>query len=147
VLSEAEVFDRHSQALGEARRACQHLGSQLDPDKVAPRGRHYGELSRSLKALEGSCRQLSHMRADARWVKLGVVYARVLRAMQRKFVGQRWQWFRDLTAVFELGERRLAELRDTKTGKLGPILPERPSNWLIFPEQPRLFTPPRATVH
>ncbi len=94
-----------------------------------------------------------------RWVRLQMIYARIVRSKQRKFVGQHWRWFKELTAVFELGHRHLADLRDQKTGKLGPILAARPSEFLVLPEprplmlppQPQLVTPthyaPPGTVH
>ncbi len=141
MLTEADLFDRHIQALGEAHRACQILGSQLDPEKLAPRGRQYVALKEACAALEGTCRQLNYFRSDARWLKYGMVYARILRTMQRKFVGQRWGWFKELAAVFELGKTRVAELRETKTGVLGPILPRNPSAFLVLPEQPTLAVP------
>lgn len=144
MLSENEILDRHQQALGEARRACQHLGRNADPEYLAPRGAHYAHLTRSLKALEGSCRQMAHFRSDARWLRLGIHYARQMRTVQAKFVGQQWAWFNEFKALFELGERRLAELRDAKTGVSGAILPKRASEWLILPDTtPVRPAPPR----
>ena len=133
-LSEAEIVDRHRQALGEARTACQMLARQADPDQIAPRGRHYRMLKDSLKALEGSCRQLAHYRADARWLKLGIVYAKAMRTVQRAFVGQRWADFGSMTSLFEMGLRNMVDLKDQRTGKRGAILPSRPSDWLVLPD-------------
>ena len=146
MLSENEIMDRHSQALGEARRACQRLGRNADPTYLAPRGHDYGNLKRALNALEGSARQMAHHRSDARWVKLGIIYARAMRAAQAKFVGQRWGYFNEMIKLFELGLRRMDELRNNKTGKAGPILPTRPTDWLILPDHKVPF-PNRGPMH
>lgn len=148
-LTENEILSKHTQALGEAHRACQNLGRNADPEYLAPRGHDYGNLSRALKALEGSARQMAHFRADARWLKLGIVYAKAMRGAQVKFVGQRWGYFNQLMALFELGVRRLDDLQNRKTGTSGPILPTRPaSEWLILPDhKPALRPPWRGSVH
>lgn len=144
-LSEIEIIDRHSQALGEARTACQMLARQVDPELIAPRGHHYVSLKEALNMLEGSCRQLAHYRSDARWLQLGIVYAKAMRTAQRAFVGQRWQDFGMMTALFERGQRNMADLKDRRTGKKGAILPSNPSSWLVLPDH-RVPTPLR-TVH
>ena len=134
MLSETDIIDRHKQALGEAHRACQRLGRNADPDYMAPRGHDYSNLRRALQALEGSCRQMAHFRADARWIKLGVVYAKAMRTAQAKFVGQRWAYFNELTKLFELGQRSMEDLQSRKTGRLGAILPSQPTDWLVLPD-------------
>lgn len=133
MISETEILDRHRQSLGEAHRACQRLGKNADPTYLAPRGHDYGNLKRALDTLEGSARQMAHFRADARWLKLGMLYAKARRAAQAKFVGQRWDYFGELMKLFELGHRRLEELQ-ARTGTHGPILPSRPSEWLHLPD-------------
>lgn len=140
-------MSRHRDALGEAHRACQALGSQVDPEKAAPRGRHYADLTKALKALEGTCRQMAHFRGDMRWVRLQFVYVRVMQVKQARFVSQNWAWFGKLTDLFVLGKRRLAELNEQKTGVRGPILAQRPSEFLTLPEPPKLWTPPGTTIH
>lgn len=147
-LSENEILDRHTQALGEAHRACQRLGRNADPEFLAPRGHDYGNLKRALNALEGSARQMAHHRADARWLKLGVLYARAARASQAKFVGQRWAWYKALMPLFENGQRSVDELRNRRTGMLSssPILPSRPSDWLVLPDHKPAMRGP-GTVH
>lgn len=136
MLTETDILDRHKQALGEAHRAAQNLGRNADPSYLAPRGKHYGDLKRALTALEGSCRQMAAWRSDARWLKLGVIYAKAMRGAQAKFVGQRWSWFNELMALFVLGHNRLDELQTMKTGRLSssPILPNNPSAWLHLPD-------------
>lgn len=140
-LTENDILERHKQALGEARRACQQLGRNADPLYLAPRGRHYTELKKALALLEGSARQMAHWRDDGRWLRLGIVYAKAMRGAQQKFVGQRWAWFGELQALFVLGERRLDELNQ-RTGTLGAILPQRASEWLVLPDsRPALRRP------
>jgi hypothetical protein len=139
---EVELFDRHIQALGEARRCCEHLGSQLDPEKAAPRGWAYAELKKSLKYAEDSLRQVAAYRSDTRWLKLAMIYARAMRAAQIKFVGQKWGWFTGLVKVLDAGLVNMDTLKHTRTGARGPILPTRPaSEWLIMPDW-RLPRPP-----
>lgn len=133
MITESEILSRHKQALGEAHRSCQRLGRNAADDYLAPRGQDYGELKEALEALEGSCRQMAHFRADARWLRLGVVYAKAMRISQTKFVAQKWNAFNELKGLFELGHRRIEELQ-TRTGTAGPILPQNPSSWLVMPD-------------
>lgn len=133
MITENEILSRHKQALGEAHRACQRLGRNADTDYLAPRGNDYGDLKEALTLLEGSTRQMAHFRADARWLRLGVVYAKAMRIAQVKFVSQKWNAFNDLKELFDIGHRRLEELQ-VKTGTRGPILPQRASEWLVMPD-------------
>lgn len=133
MITENEILSRHKQALGEAHRACQRLGRNADTDYLAPRGNDYGDLKEALTLLEGSTRQMAHFRADARWLRLGVVYAKAMRIAQVKFVSQKWNAFNELKGLFELGHRRIEELQ-TRTGTTGPILPQNPSSWLTMPD-------------
>lgn len=146
-LTETDILSRHVQSLGEASRACQKLGRNADPDYLALRGGDYAELCEALDNLEGSCRQLGHYRGDARWIRLSVVYARAKMAAQPKFVLQKWSWFGELKALFELGERRLDEL-NARTGRLSadPILPKNAESWLNFAD-PAIPHPRGRTVH
>lgn len=145
-LTENEIIDRHQQALGEAHRACQRLGKNADPTHLAPRGHDYGNLKRALDALEGSSRQMAHFRADARWLKLGVLYAKTRRGAQRAFVAQRWAWFGALMPLFVNGQRSMVDLKDMKTGRASssPILPSRPSDWLVMPDHQVPMPPMRG---
>ena len=143
-FSEVELFDRHRQSLGEAHRACQDLGRNADSERVALKGHHYVALKEALSILEGSARQMAHLRSDARWLKLGVLYAKIMRQVQVKFVTQRWAYFTQLLELFEHGRTRLDDLANRPTGTLGPILPQNPSSWLIMPDYqaPRPRQPP-----
>lgn len=131
-LTEMECLSKHKEALGEAHRACQHLGRNAGEGVLKPRGHDFHMLKTALKELEGSARQVAHYRADARWLRLGILYARVAMKCQVWFVGQRWKNFHDLMPLFINGQGQLEQLQG-KTGTLGPILPQRASDWLWMP--------------
>lgn len=134
MLSESEILSRHMQALSEAKIACDALGLNADPTYVMPRGKHYTMLRTAVEALEGSARQMAHFREDTRWLKLGIFYAKIYRAIQAKYIGQRWSYFKSLIAVFDKGQHSLADLKDRKTGTGKAILPSRAVDWLILPD-------------
>ena len=134
MLSETDILDRHNQSLKEARDHCLWLAKQQDETQAAPRGRRYIALRKALDQLEGSCRQMAHFRADARWVKLGVVYAKAMRLAQAKYIGQNWKAFGQMVAIFERGLHSLDELANRKTETRGAILPSQPTDWLILPD-------------
>ena len=143
MLSENEILSRHKQALSEAKIACERLSRNADPEYIRPRGEWYAALRSALMALEGSCRQLAHFRGDGRWLRLGILYGKEMRYCQAKFVGQRWGWFGQRVQLYVLGQRSIDEL-DAKTGRIGPILPSRPSDWLVLPNHtPTLAGPGR----
>lgn len=133
-LSEHEIMDRFVQSLKEAKNACELLGLNADPEKIAPRGHNYGNLRRALRQLEGSCRQMTHFRSDTRWVRLGIWYAKLMRIVLQKFNEQDWLWFKKADVIFESGLAHMRVLADMKTGVRGPILPTRPSTWLQMPD-------------
>lgn len=144
-LTELEILDRHRDALGLAHRACQRLGQNARDDYLAPRGQHYGELKEALELLEGSARQMAHFRADARWLKLGVLYAKTMRIAQVKFIGQKWNAFNQMMPLFVNGKKHLEDLQ-MKTGTRGPILPQNPSSWLVMPDL-KIPMPPSPRFH
>ena len=143
--SEAEILSKHIQCLHEGRDACLELAKNADPEKAAPRGRPYGNLKRALKALEGTCRQMAFHRADARWTKLGFVYARAMRIVYAKFMDNNWAAFKEISQLFEIGLKRMEALATAKTGRTGAILPKR-TDFLILPDvkTPGSF---RGTTH
>lgn len=145
-LTEAEILDRHVQSLKEGREACRLLAQNQDPLLIAPRGHNYGNLKRALKELEGSARQMNYFREDTRWLKLGVLYGKTIHVCQHLFANQDWAGFGRLMALFENGLLRMEELAMKKTGQRGPILPTRPSSWLIVPNQ-RPIRPKRLMVN
>lgn len=134
MLSENEILDRHIQSLKEALDHSTWLGGQQDECMAAPRGGHYVRLRRALSELEGSARQMAHFRADARWVRLGTVYAKAMRVAQAKYIGQNWKAFWMMRQIFENGLRTCDELAHRKTETRGPILPSNPSDWIILPD-------------
>lgn len=133
-LTETEILDRCKQALGEARRECQWLVTQVDYDNASPRGGHYTALKKAIELAEGSARQMAQFRADARWVKFGSTIARALPTIQHHYVAMRWSAFGTLALVFEKHLSSFEELRAVKTGRVGVILPARPSDFLIMPD-------------
>ena len=140
MLSEQEVLDRHIQALGEAHRACQELGRNANDEYVNFRGPYYTQLKEALELLEGSARQMTFFREDARWVRLGGLYAAAMNKVQTWFIVQKWDNFNKLMPLFENGKRQLAEL-DRRTGRRGPILPQNPASWIVHPEWVSPFAP------
>lgn len=138
-LTEHEILLRHKDALGLAHTACQRLGQNARDDYLAPRGTDYGNLKEALELLEGSARQMAHFRADARWLKLGILYAKAMRLAQVKFIGQKWNAFNQMLPLFVTGKKHLEDLQ-MKTGTRGPILPSRPSDWLVMPDWKSPFT-------
>ena len=121
------------------------LAKNADPERAAPRGRHYRALRDALSALEGTCRQLAHWREDTRWLKLGIVYAKAMRVAQQNFARQDWLGFKELSALFELGVRRMDELATKRTERVGMILPKR-TDWLILPDAKPIY-PAMRRVH
>lgn len=132
-LTEGEILSRHKAALGEAREACQFLARNADPMLIAPRSHHYRTLRAALNALEGSSRQMAHWREDARWLKLGIHYAKAMRIAQRLFANMNWLEFQRLGIMFENGSRHLDELAQRRTGHVGMILPKN-TDFLRMPE-------------
>jgi hypothetical protein len=145
VLSDGEYLDRHRQSLGEAHAACQRLGRQVDRDLRSPRGKDYIALKTAVEMLEGSARQLGQLRSDARWIRLAAYYGRVRLKLQPAYMMERWAWFGGLTAVFELGQKHLADLRDGRTGVRSgvPILPANPV-WAQHPDYKPVMTRPKV---
>lgn len=149
-LTQQEVLSKHEQCLKEGGEACAQLAKNADPTYIHPRGHLYGNLKRALTQLEGTCRQMSMFRDDARWTKLGFVYARAIRMIQPKFVAQDWLFFGKLKPLFEDGLKRMDDLANRKTGRSGIILPTDYS-FLHLPDQKtpqqRLADRLRNTVH
>jgi hypothetical protein len=149
-LTEQEVLTKHAQSLKEGGDACLALARNADPEYLAPRGHLYAKLKKALTELEGTCRQMSAYRDDARWLKLGFLYARAMRTAQAKFVSQNWLAFRQLSELFTQGLSHMDDLANRKTGATGMILPKR-YDWLILPDHkppmPGLAARLRSTVH
>lgn len=133
-LTEAEILSKHQQSLKEARHHCAELARCADPMIIAPRGWRYTKLRTALQELEGTCRQMAHWREDARWLKLGIVYAKAMRTVQARFTLHDWQAFGKLVALFDKGLVSMEGLRDSRTGRSGMILPSQPTDWLILPD-------------
>lgn len=147
-LTEQEVLSRFEQSMKEARDACAWLARNADPEWLAPRGRHYRNLTTALKELEGCAKQMCAFRDDTRWLPLGILYgAKAARLAQKYFTHMNWLGFRELTKLFDQGQFRAKELTEAKTGRTGIILPKR-YDWLHLPDH-RVPTRSRLlnTVH
>jgi hypothetical protein len=146
-LTDGEILDRHRQSLSEGREACRQLARFADPELLELKGGHYKVVKDSLDKLIGTCRQLASLRSDTRWTRLSAVYSRARIAVQNMYAAGSWWEFGKLASLFELGERRLAEL-DMKTGVVGrAILPQRASEWLVMPPLRPLIRPVGRTLH
>lgn len=142
-LTEREILTKHTQSLREAADACQWLARNADPEKIAPRARHYKNLQEALKELEGTCRQMCAFRDDTRWLPLGIFYAKIMRVATAQYASMNWLGFGRLAEVFKVGGPKVEALANAKTGKAGAILPKR-TDWLILPppaEPKQLWTP------
>lgn len=145
-LSEQEIISRFRQSFSEAKVACDMLSKNANPEVVMLRGRHYKNLKTSLKEMEGCAKQMAAYRDDTRWLPLGILYgAKCARAAQKRFVDMDWLGFKKMIVIFEQGERRVTELAEKKTGRVGIILPQNPSSWLLTGDEK--VPMPRGTLH
>lgn len=116
MTTEAEILSRHLDDLNIARVACQKL--RRNEIEAVPRGQPYMDLRDAMKRLENSCRQMFHWRGDdARWLRLGAVYARAQRSAQQHLWREQWAAFGEMQKLFELGLRRIDELGTRPTGR------------------------------
>ena len=139
MLTESETLSQHRASLREARECCLRL--QRNAVETSPRGAVYMDLKAALKRIEGTCRQMGHMRGDARWFRLATIYAgretRIAASrtgaemretpsaevLARKyFLTNDWLAFGQLAKLFELGLRRADELAHAKTERLGTLI-------------------------
>lgn len=135
MLTEQEILDRYIQSTKEAKDCAVWLGGQADAGNMAPRGSRYARLREALRRMEGCCRQMAHWRADARWLKLSIVWGKAQRLVQAKFVGQRWAAFSAMVPYFDNAIFQMESLRDRKTGKTGAILPTPGAmDWVRVPD-------------
>jgi hypothetical protein len=170
-LSEADVFQTLVDNLKQAIQAADDL-TTLDR-----RGPAYHNLREALRVIEGCCRQASAFREDTRWLPLGMLAhechqkaGKWLRGDKNLYTGVRTpialREKNELFAMLAMNLRNFLKgvesLKDSKTGRVGMILPEekphdKPKsrismNGLILPHQPtetkaaRLILPPSATI-
>jgi hypothetical protein len=130
-LTETEIFDCLFTNLRLAAEHCEKLA-------VLPRtGPTYVKLREELQLIEGCCRQANYWRADTRWLKYAYHMGEAHRLAgnwlrgikvgpgprRRIPPGQRHPMFMALSAALRCIAERAAEIKDKRTGKLGPILP------------------------
>ena len=131
-LTETEIFDCLFTNLRLAAEHCEILAT-------SPRtGPTYVKLREELQLIEGCCRQANYWRADTRWLKfafhMGEAHRlagnwlrgiKVDRGPRRRIPpGQRHPMFMALAAALRVVSVRAEQIKNKRTGKLGPILPE-----------------------
>lgn len=135
-LSELEVIDRMQTSLREA------IQASIDLAQTSRKGPTYNKLREHLALVEGACRQLSVFRQDTRWLPIGRLVSEChakaggwLRGYKDPLSGRRIHFgaktqnplflmlAENLKGVYQLAEN----LRTSKTGRVGMILPDMPA--------------------
>lgn len=125
-ITEQTVFECLSDNLRMAAEDCRKLAWH------PKRGFVYDHMRRSLKLVEGACRQAYYLRDyDARWLYLGLQmeeahkragnWVRDLASKDGRKVAH--PLFQKLAEVLEKAHQDCERIRTTATGKIGPILP------------------------
>jgi hypothetical protein len=146
MLTEAEIIDRHIQALKEAKDACEKLIRNADPEFISPRGPHYKALRTALEHAEGCARQMNYHREDNRWLPLGFIYAKVMRLAQKYQVRQEWLKFGEFIPLFDLSLRRMQEILDIRTNRSGPIISRNPAAFINLKDHIPEIRRPRRLI-
>lgn len=135
-LTETEVVDRLKTSLRIAGEAA------MDLSIASRRGPIYSRLREHLLLIEGSCRQLSAMREDTRWLEIGVAMHKAhdmaggwLRGYKHPTTGMRVHFSaKTRNPLFVKLSHNLAmmlvgadSLLTRRTGMRGPILPGLPA--------------------
>lgn len=129
MTTEAEVLSMLQSSLRQAREACDAL--KMNAVERRHGNAQYARLSRAFKHAEGACRQMAHWRGDARWLRLGVTYGRMLEPCRRLYLKGKWKAFHEIARTIESHIREVDDLATRKTERAGTlILPKRPSDWL-----------------
>jgi hypothetical protein len=137
--SEVTIMSLHMSNLRLAREACLEL--QKNAIERRPSGGTYIELKQLLKALEGTCRQMGHMRGDSRWFRLATIYCGTEKTIAASRTGHEaraqlsaealatryyskgmWKQFGKLAELFENGLRRAGDLAERKTERAGTLI-------------------------
>ncbi len=139
MTTEAEIISQHQASLRQARERCLILQkNQVEP---RPSFAHHIALLGACKRLEGTCRQMGHMRGDARWFRLATLYmgneatlpasrtgveARTQRSagdmVNRLYNSRNWAGFGQLAELFERGMRQVDELATRQTERKGTLI-------------------------
>jgi hypothetical protein len=117
-LTEGEIFSCMVENFKKAASCCDRLV------KLPVMGQAYGELRKSLKLIEGCCRQVGHWREDSRWFPLGIAMEMAHEKAGGWLRGRRpRKLFGMLGDNLRLGANLAEHLRHDKTGIKGAILP------------------------
>lgn len=93
--------------------------------KLPAKGPTYRRLREELKLCEGASRQLAYWREDARWLQIGLYMEEChKRAGGWLRTHQPARLFSMLAENLRAGLARAQDLKDSKTGKVGAILPK-----------------------
>ena len=130
-LTEIEIFDCMAENLRLAAQDCELLATE--PMK----GFIYDRFRKSLKLVEGACRQASVWRQDTRWLPIGVQMSEChkragdwLRGVVQPDghrapipFGQKHPLFLKLAEILRALLKQVGSLRTSATGRTGMILP------------------------
>lgn len=124
-LSENEIFDCLMTNFRLAGENCIILSD------MKGKGKHYTELRKQLKLIEGCCTQISRLRLDYRWLPIGNQIGKAIdlsgswirkyRYKDDKFL---YELFMGLAEFMAFGYSFTKSLKDEKTNTSNPILPE-----------------------
>jgi len=132
-LTEKEIFDCLSENFRLAAENCLKIATS------PKRGKIYRELIDQLSLIEGASRQACHWRGDTRWLDIAdkAAYAQKFSGdWLRRYNSEKSIWFLkklfvQLGLLMNFGFKLSLDLKDKKTGILGPILPENMKSSLI----------------
>ncbi len=135
-LTEKEIFDQMKSQLRSAIADCELIAKY--PRSGAP----FISLRKSLKLVEGCCRQAAHWREDARWLGVGLQFEKAHQ------IARSWlhcpsiktkKMFTLLAAALRSNLVQLQRLETAATGHVGAILtPWTPSKTLDLGNTHRL---------
>ena len=121
MLTEREIFDRMKTELRSAIADCDEVARQ---PKSGPQ---FIRLRRSLKLVEGCCRQAAHWRQDARWLipgrQMEHVHQQARAWLHRPTVSSK-KLFTKLAAALRNILNDLHRLENLPTLRTGPLLPK-----------------------
>lgn len=120
-LTEQEIFDCLKSNLRSAASDCDLIARQ------PVSGLYFDRMRKSLKLVEGACRQAAYWRQDARWLPLGI---KMEEAHQRARIWLHRPTVQSKKLFTKLGDVLRQLLRDVEgleflaTGRVGAILPK-----------------------
>ena len=120
-LTETEIFDCLKSNLRSAAADCDLIARQPVSGPI------FDRMRKSLKLVEGACRQAAYWREDARWLPLGIkmeeAHQRARTWLHRPSVSSK-KLFTKLGDVLRQLLRDIERLEFMATGRVGAILPK-----------------------